>query len=129
MAINIAVTGFDHYVLNCADVEQSLNFYVEVLGLQPVRVEEWQAGDAPFPSARVCATTIIDFFPSAPDGRNVDHVCLTVANEDLDAIEAAFPGCRRADGLFGAQGYASSVYLSDPDGNTVELRHYERAEE
>ncbi len=124
MRISIDVVGFDHYVLNCSDVERSLQFYVEALGLSPVRVEEWRQGDAPFPSARISATAIIDFFPKAPDGINIDHVCLTVANEDLDSIQEAFPGSRRGDALFGAQGYASSVYISDPDGNTVELRHY-----
>jgi catechol-2,3-dioxygenase len=43
---------------------------------------------------------------------------------DLQAVAAAFPGSSQADHLFGAQGYASSVYISDPDGNTVELRSY-----
>ena len=43
---------------------------------------------------------------------------------DLDALAARFPGARRADGLYGAQGLASSLYVQDPDGNTVELRSY-----
>jgi catechol-2,3-dioxygenase len=29
-----------------------------------------------------------------------------------------------AGGLFGAQGLATSLYVHDPDGNTVELRSY-----
>jgi len=29
--------------------------------------------------------------------------------------------------LFGAQGYASSLYVQDPDGNTIELRFYEES--
>ena len=41
------------------------------------------------------------------------------------ALAARFPGSNRADGLFCAQGFASSLYIQDPDGNTVELRFYE----
>ena len=40
-------------------------------------------------------------------------------------IAEHFAGATRADDLFGARGYASSVYIQDPDGNTVELRFYE----
>jgi catechol-2,3-dioxygenase len=39
-------------------------------------------------------------------------------------VAAGFPGSVKGDHLFGAQGYASSVYVKDPDGNTVELRAY-----
>jgi len=125
MALSIEVTGFDHFVVNCSDVERSLEFYTGELGLAPVRVNEWRRGEAPFPSARISATTILDLFESPPNGKNIDHLCLVIANTDLDAVQALFPGSRRADGLFGAQGYASSVYVEDPDGNTIELRNYE----
>ena len=54
------MTGFDHVVLNVADVERSLAFYCDELGLEPERVEEWRRGEAPFPSARASATTVID---------------------------------------------------------------------
>lgn len=122
--MGIDVIGFDHWVLKCADVEASLAFYVDTLGLAPVRVDDWMRGDAPFPSARVSATTIVDFFPEPPSGSNLDHICLVIAHDVLDQIEETFPDARRADGLFGAQGYAASVYITDPDGNTVELRCY-----
>jgi catechol 2,3-dioxygenase-like lactoylglutathione lyase family enzyme len=124
------VIGFDHLVLNVADVERSLEFYCGPLGLEPVRVDEWRAGKAPFPSVRVSPTTIIDLVrggpQDAPAGPNVDHICLVV--EPLDwqqVIESGVfsvvdgPGPR-----FGAQGTAQSLYVSDPDGNTVELRWY-----
>jgi len=86
----------------------------------------------PFPSARVDATTLIDLFPAPagdadptdPSDRNMDHVCLVIRPVDLDGLAARFAGSRRADGLYGAQGVASSVYVHDPDGNTVELRSY-----
>ena len=124
MPLQLRVTGLDHVVVCCADVERSLTFYCDELGLAPVRVEEWRRGEVPFPSVRVTPTTILDLFESKPDGVNVDHLCLVVEPTDLDAVAAAFPGSRRADGMFGAQGYASSVYITDPDGTTIELRCY-----
>ena len=124
MALQLRVTGFDHAVLRCADVERSLTFYCDTLGLEPERVDAWRSGDVPFPSVRISPTTLIDLFPSQPDGVNVDHLCLVLEDTDLDAVAAAFPGAQRGDGLFGAQGYASSVYVSDPDGNSIELRCY-----
>jgi len=124
MAIQLRVTGFDHVVLRCSDVERSLSFYCGTLGLEPERVEEWRRGDVPFPSVRISPTTVIDLFAAPRDGVNMDHMCLVIEPTDLDELAAAFPGSSRADGLYGAQGYASSVYISDPDGNTVELRSY-----
>jgi catechol 2,3-dioxygenase-like lactoylglutathione lyase family enzyme len=120
----IRVVGFDHLVLRCADVERSLAFYQGEFGLAAERVDAWRRGEVPFPSVRITPTTLIDLVAAAPDGTNVDHFCLVVDAADLDAVAAAFPDARRADGLFGAQGYASGVYVHDPDGNTVELRSY-----
>ena len=120
----VKVTGFDHIVLRCADVEASLAFYCDELGLEPERVEEWRRGEVLFPSVRIDPTTLIDLFGAERDGRNLDHFCLVIAPTDLDALAARFPGAVRADGLFGARGFASSVYLEDPDGNTIELRSY-----
>ena len=125
----VQVIGFDHVVLRCADIEKSLAFYCGELGLEPDRVEEWRRGEVFFPSARVDATTLIDLFPIGdgpprPDVPNVDHICLVVQATDLDALAERFAGARRADGLYGAQGIASSLYVQDPDGNTVELRSY-----
>src|SRR5262245_23164413 len=118
------VIGLDHVVFRCADIEKSLTFFTDDLGLAAERVDEWRRGDAPFPSVRITPTTIIDLFGGGPSGTNVDHVCLVIEPADLDAITSSFPDAQRADHLFGAQGYASSVYVRDPDGNTIELRSY-----
>jgi catechol 2,3-dioxygenase-like lactoylglutathione lyase family enzyme len=125
------VIAFDHLVLNVADIERSLAFYTGPLGLEPVRVREWRAGQVPFPSVRVSPTTIIDLVEAPaerPESSNVDHICLVV--EPLDWQQVVDSGVFTVlDGpgeRFGARGTALSLYVRDPDGNTVELRWYPR---
>lgn len=119
------VVGFDHVVVNTLGIEAMLAFYCGDLGLEPVRVDEWRKGEVLFPSVRVSPETVIDLFPAERTGENMNHFCLVIEPTDLDALAARFPNARRADGLFGAQGFASSLYVQDPDGNTIELRFYE----
>ena len=119
------VVGFDHVVVNTTNAEAMLSFYCDELGLEPVRVDEWRRGEVLFPSVRVTPETLVDLFPAERTGENMNHFCLVVEPTDLDALATRFPGAQRADGLFGAQGFSSSVYVCDPDGNTIELRSYE----
>ncbi|WP_306193110.1 MULTISPECIES: VOC family protein [unclassified Streptomyces] len=123
------VIGFDHLVLNVADIERSLAFYTGPMGLQPVRVEEWRAGKVSFPSVRVSPTTIIDLVTAPaerPGGSNVDHICLVVEPLDWQQVidSGVFTVVDGPGKRFGAQGTAVSLYVQDPDGNTVELRWY-----
>ncbi|MET8472308.1 VOC family protein [Streptomyces sp. NPDC006422] len=120
------VKALDHLVLNVADVDKSLEFYTGRLGLTPERVEEWRAGKVPFPSVRIDAATVIDLFAAPRVESNVDHFCLVVDpldwqevidSGDFDVLEGPVP-------RWGARGQAQSVYVKDPDGNTVELRWY-----
>ncbi len=55
----VKVVGFDHVVVNSADVERSLAWYCDELGLEAVRVDEWRRGEVLFPSVRVSRETII----------------------------------------------------------------------
>ena len=57
------ITAMDHIVLNVPDIDRSLAFYIDVLGLEPERLEEFRQGKVPFPSVRVSAETVIDLFP------------------------------------------------------------------
>ncbi|MGW7582128.1 VOC family protein [Kitasatospora sp. NPDC054768] len=120
------VVAFDHLVLNVADVERSLAFYAGPLGLEPVRVDEWRAGKVSFPSIRVSAGTIIDLVHGPRHESNVDHFCLTVEPLDWqEVIDAGtFTVLEGPVPRYGARGTATSVYVQDPDGNTVELRWY-----
>jgi catechol 2,3-dioxygenase-like lactoylglutathione lyase family enzyme len=121
----VKVVGFDHVVVNTSNIEALLAFYCGELGLDGERVDEWRRGEVLFPSVRVNAATLIDLFPAERTGENMNHFCLVIEPTDLDALAARFADARRADGLFGAQGDASSLYVRDPDGNTIELRFYE----
>jgi len=122
----VRVIGFDHIVINVSDVERSLAWYCDVLGLEPERADEWRRGEVPFPSARVNEHTVIDLFATERSGQNTDHFCMVVEPTDLQAVVDA----GRLEVLvgpvprWGAQGMAMSIYVRDPDGNTVELRHY-----
>ena len=133
----VRVSGFDHLVLRCRDVDVTLAWYQDVLGLDGVRVEEWRAGAAPFPSVRIDAGTIVDLVPAlddptgegpAPIG-HLDHLCLVADRASVEAIAADADGYGVIDGpdeRYGARGIGMSVYLRDPDGTTVEIRHYDR---
>ena len=128
----VLVMALDHIVLRVSDVERSLRWYSERLGLAPVRVDEWRAGDCPFPSVRVSAETIIDLISGEVDlgTRNLDHFCVVVSAEDLESVRTSdeFEVVRDPEfELYGARGYADGLYISDPDGNEIELRAYPEA--
>ncbi|MEV4754717.1 VOC family protein [Micromonospora sp. NPDC049559] len=122
----VRVREFDHLVLNVADVERSLAFYCGLLGLAPVRVDEWRDGRIGFPSVRVTPDTIIDLVRRDRGESNVDHLCLVVDPLDWHEVIASgvFIVLEGPVGRYGARGEAVSLYVRDPDGNTVELRWY-----
>ncbi len=132
----IQVLAMDHIVLRVSDVERSLRWYTQRLGLLPLRVDDWRSGACLFPSVRVSADTLIDLV-EAPSGseadpisRNLDHFCLVVSADDLAQARQSsdFVIIRDPDvELFGARGYADGLYIADPDGNEIELRAYHRA--
>ena len=131
----VKITEMDHIVLRVKDVEESLRFYTEILGMESERVDQWRAGEIRFPSARINADTIIDFFGSdqeliGKEGvKNQDHYCMVIEKTDMEALKARFeaigvdiqagPGKR-----WGSHGDGISLYIYDPDNNVVELRHY-----
>jgi catechol 2,3-dioxygenase-like lactoylglutathione lyase family enzyme len=120
------VQALDHIVLSVADVERSLAWYTGVLGLEGERVEQWRAGQVPFPSVRIDAGCIIDLFATERTGENLNHLCLVVEPGDVEAIadDERFTVVDGPARRWGARGDGTSVYVLDPDGNTVELRSY-----
>jgi glyoxylase I family protein len=75
---------------------------------------------------RVGAALIDLLIAEGPAGRNMDHFCLRVDPFDQQAIVAHLKKHGVAVGeirrRYGAEGNGISIYLSDPEGNTVELK-------
>lgn len=131
----VTITEMDHIVLRVKDVETSLRFYSETLGMKTERVEQWRAGEIRFPSVRLNDDTIIDFFasdqePIGRDGaRNQDHYCMVIEPTDMEELKSKFEaigvGIQAGPGKrWGSHGDGISLYIYDPDDNVVELRHY-----
>lgn len=134
----------DHVVLWTKDARAAVDFYSRVVGLTPLRLKEFEAGEAPFPSVRVCEESIIDLMPmKMPDGvgtfasgeggagNRINHLCLALSKAEFDALdrrlqaEGVDTGARR-NSSFGARGWApEAFYFADPDGNVLEARYYE----
>lgn len=127
MSSAVRIVGHDHVVLNVADPERSLDWYRDKLGLAPEREAEWRAGEVLFLSLRLNETTVIDLFAAERTGTNVDHFSMRVA-DDVDLVAVAESGEFEVVGgptrIWGAQGHGTGLYVKDPDGNTVELKHY-----
>ena len=60
------------------------------------------------------------------EGRNLDHFCVRVEPFDEAAIRAQLQALGVEAGpteqRYGAEGNGPSIYIQDPDGNTVELK-------
>ncbi len=126
MGSSVRVTELDHIVLCCADVERTVAWYTEMLGLAPVRLDEWRRNEAPFPSVRVNDGTIIDLVAGATIDGRLDHFCVVIEPTDLDAVARSgrFEVVDGPDTRYGARGNGTSLYVRDPDGAVVELRYY-----
>lgn len=128
----IRLAAIDHVVFRVADLEASLRFYTEVLGAS---VEKVQAGIGLWQLR--AGTSLIDLVPldgrlgrsggagPGKEGRNVDHVCFRVVPWDEAAIIAHLAGFgieAEVAQRYGAEGEGPSIYLTDPDGNGLELK-------
>jgi catechol 2,3-dioxygenase-like lactoylglutathione lyase family enzyme len=128
----ITVTELDHIVLNVKDIDRSLEFYANVLGLKIERLEEFRAGKIGFPSVRINGDTIIDLFPAKEAVNrpgNLNHFCVVVEKNDFEGIVEYLNGhgVKILNGpisRWGARGRAISVYFHDPDQNEIEIRCY-----
>ncbi|MBY0239176.1 MAG: VOC family protein [Burkholderiaceae bacterium] len=129
----IKLRELDHIVLRVRDLDQMIAFYTQVLGCtiekrqEAIGLIQLRAG-----------ASLVDLVPvdgklgqmggAAPgrEGRNVDHFCFRVDDFDEAAIVAWLASHGVAAGpvesRYGAEGQGPSIYVTDPEGNTVELK-------
>ena len=129
----VEVLGLDHVVLRVADIEASLEWYRRVLGctverrIESFGLYQLRAG-----------ANLIDLVPVAskagkPGGgapgkrrRNMEHFALKLAIFDEKKLRRYLKRRGVESGetarRYGADGHGPSLYLTDPDGNTVELK-------
>ena len=133
MANPISVAGFDHIVLRIRDKAAMLAFYEGVLGL-PIDRDRPELGLTHIRAgAQMIDLVTLDgplgrLGGAGPqrEGRNLDHFALQVRPFDEAAIRAHLA----AHGVaiveegprYGADGTGLSLYVRDPEGNTVELK-------
>jgi len=129
----IKVREIDHVVLRVTDVKKMLDFYCGVLGCS---IENVQAHVGLYQLR--AGRSMIDLVPvdetiekrggAAPGegGRNMDHLCLRVEPFDAKAIIAFLQkkhiACGPVASRYGAEGEGPSIYVTDPEGNTIELK-------
>ncbi|NKB45708.1 MAG: VOC family protein [Alphaproteobacteria bacterium] len=128
-----SILGLDHVVLRVGDVSASKAFYCGILGctlersVDSIGLVQLRAG-ASLIDLIDANTALSKQGSPAPDaaGINMDHFCIRIEPFDPKAIQDSL----EKNGLaysetarrYGADGYGPSVYISDPDGNTVELK-------
>lgn len=129
----IQVRSLDHFVLRVRDLEASLGFYRDLLGLEILFLDEYKANQRPFVSARI-GESLLDLVPDPSfdpgAGKTTSgylHCCVEVENRLAELIpELKRRGVAMLDEQpvprMGARGVGLSIYVLDPDGYVVELK-------
>lgn len=129
----IKIREIDHIVLRVVSLDTMMQFYCDVLGCTVERRQD-EIGLVQLRAGR----SLIDLLPidgklgsaggAAPgkEGRNVDHFCFRVEPFDEAAIRetltAAGVEAGPVESRYGAEGEGPSIYLTDPEGNAIELK-------
>ncbi|HIP77894.1 MAG TPA: VOC family protein [Kiloniellaceae bacterium] len=123
-----AIKTLDHVVVCVSDMERALNFYTEVLGCS----EERRVESIGLVQLRAGAS-LIDLLRTGdgeegdlPEGRNMDHFCVRIEPFDPPSLRSHLQSHAVDVGevveRYGAEGSGPSLYIQDPDGNTIELK-------
>ncbi|MDF3123551.1 VOC family protein [Rheinheimera sp. 1928-s] len=127
------IIQIDHVVLRVKNLQLMLEFYQQVLGCGLER-EETDLGLYQLKAG----TSLIDLVPvdqplgqqggKAPglEGHNMDHLCLRIEPFEPKALQQHFQSkgvtAGPVESRYGAEGQGPSIYIQDPEGNTVEIK-------
>lgn len=118
----LRASAIDHIVLRVRDIDAMRRFYCDVLGAEHVA---WRP-ELGMSHLRVGPSLIDLVVGEGASGRNMDHFCLRLEPFDQDAVVAHLAAHGVAAGeiarRFGAEGNGVSIYVTDPEGNVVELK-------
>jgi catechol 2,3-dioxygenase-like lactoylglutathione lyase family enzyme len=130
----IRVRLIDHIVLRTDRVESMVRFYSKVLGCKVERTLPPETGLTQLRAGK----SLIDIVavdsqlgragggPPTAQNNNLDHFCLQIEpveeNDLRDWLKSQGIESGEFEIRYGAEGFGPSVYIDDPDGNTVELR-------
>jgi len=128
--MTLKVRGVDHLVLRARNLAALERFYVDVIGLTVERRQDRLGLVQLRAGAQLIDLVDAKGLLGGPDptdaGRNLDHLCLNLDDFDLAAVIAHLTAHGVAVGesgrRYGAGGFGVSVYLTDPEGNGLELR-------
>jgi catechol 2,3-dioxygenase-like lactoylglutathione lyase family enzyme len=129
----VRIAGLDHVVLRVQDLERSIRFYEQVLGChEERRIEELGLVQLRAGQSLIDLVDIASPLGRAgggdrsADGPNLDHFALRLEALDEPALRTHLGRFGVEAGetseRYGAEGFGPSIYLRDPDGNTVELK-------
>jgi catechol 2,3-dioxygenase-like lactoylglutathione lyase family enzyme len=129
----IRIREIDHLVLRVLDLERMLGFYRDVLGCAVERRQDGiglvqlRAGRSMVDLVPVSGPLgAAGGAPPGPGGRNLDHLCFRVdpfiEAEIRTALAAHGIRAGTVESRYGAEGEGPSIYVQDPEGNTVELK-------
>ena len=129
----IHIREIDHLVLRVTDLEQMLRFYCDALGctldrrLDNIGLVQLRAGSAMLDLVPVDGKLgSVGGAAAGKEGRNLDHFCFRVEPFDEATIRAHLVAHGVAAGELesrnGAEGEGPSIYVSDPEGNVIELK-------
>ena len=127
------VVGADHTNFRVKDLDASLDFYRDVLGLEPFGLEEYHRGERPIVSLWVTKHFILHMTPDPEFERGstggYDHLALVVEEAEPDELaehlrKSGVEVEKQFESISGARGEGPALYIRDPDGYRIELKFY-----